>query len=221
MINLGGETIRARVVALERPLISNLLIEEDCAVRYRAAERSVNSVDFVSSRCRGRETKDEYRTPGLGEKYIDLPHTILSISVQIRPTIHKEPSKDGDTTDYVGPVNNFMHSLFNQVDVFFNQKLISPPNNAYAYRAYIETLLNYGPAAKNSHLTSVLWYEDKSGHNFNWDEVDILDIEPSYSKRLISEMIHIKKQKNGINKQNDTDSLPEIYSNIIQSLSPS
>ncbi|XP_018407680.1 PREDICTED: uncharacterized protein F54H12.2-like [Cyphomyrmex costatus] len=105
----------------------------------------------------------EFVVPGLGEEYIDLPHTMLSISVQIRPTIHKEPSKDGDTTDYVGPVNNFMHSLFNQVDVFFNQKLISPPNNAYAYRAYIETLLNYGPAAKNSHLTSVLWYEDKSG----------------------------------------------------------
>ncbi|KYN02052.1 PREDICTED: uncharacterized protein F54H12.2-like [Cyphomyrmex costatus] len=109
------------------------------------------------------DSPTEFVVSGLGEEYIDLPHTILSISVQIRPTIHKEPSKDGDTTDYVGPVNNFMHSLFNQVDVFFNQKLISPPNNAYAYRAYIETLLNYGPAAKNSHLTSVLWYEDKSG----------------------------------------------------------
>ena len=56
-----------------------------------------------------------------------------------------------------------MHSLFNQVDVFFNQKPVSPPNNAYAYRAYIETLLNYGPAAKNSHLTTVLWYEDTPG----------------------------------------------------------
>jgi len=34
-------------------------------------------------------------------------------------------------------------------------------------------------------------------------------------------MVHIKKQKHGINKQNDsqmTDSLPELYSNIIQSL---
>ena len=63
----------------------------------------------------------------------------------------------------VGPVNNFMHSLCNQVDVFFNQKPVSPPINAYAYRAYLETLLNYGPAAKNSHLTSVLWYNDSVG----------------------------------------------------------
>ncbi|XP_018407698.1 PREDICTED: putative sodium-dependent multivitamin transporter [Cyphomyrmex costatus] len=28
----------------------------------------------------------------------------------------------------------------------------------------------------------------EKNHNFNWDEVDILDIEPSYSRRLISEM---------------------------------
>ena len=56
----------------------------------------------------------------------------------------------------VTPVNNFLHSLFNQVDVFFNQKLVSPPNNAYAYRAYIESLLNYSPAAKESHLTTAL-----------------------------------------------------------------
>jgi len=31
-------------------------------------------------------------------------------------------------------------------------------------------------------------------------------------------MVHIKKQKHGINKQNDMDSLLELYSNIIQSL---
>jgi len=43
----------------------------------------------------------------------------------------------------------------------------------------------------------------------------ILDIKLPYNKRLISEMIHIKRQKHGINKQNHTDSLPELYSNII------
>ncbi|XP_039312425.1 uncharacterized protein F54H12.2-like [Solenopsis invicta] len=106
----------------------------------------------------------EFVIPGQGEEYIDLPLTMLCISVQIRPTVFKEIPKKEETSGavdkLVGPVNNFMHSLFKQVDVFFNQKLVTPPNNAYAYRAYIETLLNYGPAAKNSHLTSVLWYSD-------------------------------------------------------------
>jgi len=34
---------------------------------------------------------------------------------------------------------------------------VSPPNNTYAYRAYIEVLLNYVSLAKTSHLTSCLW----------------------------------------------------------------
>lgn len=49
------------------------------------------------------------------------------------------------------------------MDIYLNQKLVSPPNNTYAFRAYIETLLNYGPAAKASHLTCSLWYEDTPG----------------------------------------------------------
>ena len=34
-------------------------------------------------------------------------------------------------------------------------------------------------------------------------------------------MIHIKRQKQGLNRQNDIESLPESYLSIIQSLSPS
>ena len=33
----------------------------------------------------------------------------------------------------------------------------------YAYRAYLETLLNYGPAAKESQLTSAMFYKDTAG----------------------------------------------------------
>ena len=46
------------------------------------------------------------------------------------------------------------------MDLFSNQKPVSPPTNAYAYRAQIETLLNYESSAKTSHLMSVLWYGD-------------------------------------------------------------
>ena len=39
-----------------------------------------------------------------------------------------------------------------------------PPISLYLYRAYIETLLSYGPAAKESQLTGVMWYKDTPGH---------------------------------------------------------
>ncbi|XP_072766276.1 uncharacterized protein F54H12.2-like [Anoplolepis gracilipes] len=63
-----------------------------------------------------------------------------------------------------GPVNHLLHSIFNQIDVYFNQKLVSPPNNAYAYCTYIEALLNYSSPAKTTHLTSCLWDADTPGH---------------------------------------------------------
>jgi len=83
---------------------------------------------------------------------------------------HTRRSKRGENTSVVsdggtklGPVNHLLPSMFNQIDVYFNQKLTSP-NNAYAYRAYIEALLNYASPAKTSHLISCLWNADIPGY---------------------------------------------------------
>lgn len=107
----------------------------------------------------------EFLVPGSGDDYIDLSHTLLHIKAKI---LNQDLTSIAATTA-VAPVNNWLHSLFNQVDIYMNQKLVSPPNNTYAYRAYIETLLNYGSAAKESHLTCGLWYEDTAG---NMDSCD-------------------------------------------------
>jgi hypothetical protein len=53
----------------------------------------------------------------------------------------------------VGPVNLWKHSIFSDVSVSLNENLVSPPTSLYPYRAYIEILLSYGPAAKESQLT--------------------------------------------------------------------
>lgn len=109
----------------------------------------------------------EFVIPGHGEDYLDLTHTMLSLTVRVE-TAPLEGATTATTSrasaDYtVGPVNHLLHSMFNQIDVYFNQKLVSPPNNAYAYRAYIEALLNYSSPAKTSHLTSCLWDADSPG----------------------------------------------------------
>lgn len=56
-------------------------------------------------------------------------------------------------------------------------------------------------------------------HTFNWNDVKILDTEVNFHKRLISEMIHIKEQKNGINLKTDTELLDSAYFDIINELS--
>ena len=43
-------------------------------------------------------------------------------------------------------------------------KVISSSTNAYPYRAYIETLLNYSKEVKNSQLGMGLFYKNTAGH---------------------------------------------------------
>ncbi|XP_033231609.1 uncharacterized protein F54H12.2-like [Belonocnema kinseyi] len=110
----------------------------------------------------------EFVVPGHGDEYIDLAHTMLNLRVKL--ITPPRVAANAEQLDKVGLVNNLLHSLFNQVDVYFNQKIVSPPSNSYAYREYIETLLNYGPAAKNSHLTTSLWHNDTPGKMDDYDE---------------------------------------------------
>ena len=60
-------------------------------------------------------------------------------------------------------VNNFLHSLFKQVDVYLKEKQVTQAMGTYSYRSYLETLLNYGPSAKESQLTAALFYKDTAG----------------------------------------------------------
>lgn len=101
----------------------------------------------------------EFLVTGSGDEYIDLAHTTLHIIAKVKPIT---PLASGVEASYA-PINNWLHSLFSQVDVYLNQKCISPPSNNYAYRAYIENLLNYGDLAKKSHLTTSLWIGDDAG----------------------------------------------------------
>ena len=106
----------------------------------------------------------EFVIPGHGEDYLDLTHTMLSLRIRVESERGESTSVALDGEAKVGPVNHLLHSMFNQIDVYFNQKLVSPPNNAYAYRAYIEALLNYASPAKTSHLPSCLGDADIPGY---------------------------------------------------------
>ena len=95
------------------------------------------------------------------DEYIDVGRTVLYIKAKV--TKPDKTNIPGDAK--VGPVNLWLHTLFSQVDVKLNGKLITPSVNTYPYRAYLETLLCYGADAKESQLTSELWYMDKTGFN--------------------------------------------------------
>ena len=96
------------------------------------------------------------------DEYIDLSKTILTVTGKV--TLKDGTSKlAGGGQSNVAPVNNFLHSLFRQVDVYLNGKQVTPAMGTYAYRSYIETLLNYDVSAKQSQFSSALYYKDTAG----------------------------------------------------------
>ena len=93
------------------------------------------------------------------EDYEDLSKTILVV----RAKVTKANEADLDAAEKVGIVNNFLHTLIKQVDVFLKEQQVMQASGTYVYQAYLETLLNYGPDAKKSQLTSAMFYKYQAG----------------------------------------------------------
>ena len=92
--------------------------------------------------------------------YLDLSNTYLYVRAKIQQSDGTPLPQDAP----VGPVNNWLHSLFSQCDVSLNNTLVSPSENTYAYKAYLEDLLSYDRGAKKSQMTANMYYRDSSGH---------------------------------------------------------
>ncbi|XP_020295370.1 uncharacterized protein LOC109860580 [Pseudomyrmex gracilis] len=59
-------------------------------------------------------------------------------------------------------------------------------------------------------------HRNEFGHDFLWNEVEVLDTEHFLQRRLVSEMLNIKMQKNCINSMTDTELLDPVYTSLIE-----
>ena len=148
----------------------------------------VRYVDFQPKNHMSKTLGMEFVITNLGNQYIDLRRTYLKLKVRILQsndvklpkamsglnTNSYAPTDSGSGSDgtdppviptipeasKVGPVNNFMHSLFSQIDVYFQNKLVSSSNDNYAYEAYFNTLFNHFVNSKGTHLMAQLFCKD-------------------------------------------------------------
>ena len=97
----------------------------------------------------------EFNIGNSTDKFIDLASTYLRVKIQIQK-LNGGVLED----EAVVPINYIFGSMFSQVDVSLGGTNISNSNNTYAYRAYLETLLNYGADAKSSQLQMGLYKKD-------------------------------------------------------------
>jgi len=105
----------------------------------------------------------EFLILGTPEKYIDLPEAYIHIQVQV---VLKNGNKLPATV-IVSPVNLFVHALFNQIDLYLNNTLVTKNSGMYAQRAYIGTTCSYSDVAKDTWLQNEMWFEDEPGDPFD------------------------------------------------------
>ena len=107
----------------------------------------------------------EFAVSGSGEDYTDLANTYLHVICKV---LHSDGSKlkEGEN---IAPVNNLLHSMWSQIDLYLNDMLITPSTNKYPYRAYLETLLSFDESVKRNRLRSALWDDDWRGTRDDYD----------------------------------------------------
>ncbi|KAF4526819.1 hypothetical protein B566_EDAN015148 [Ephemera danica] len=94
----------------------------------------------------------EFVIPGHTGEYLDLSHTELHAKLQIVKTGNAALA----AADSVAPINYILQTMFSSVEVYLNNKLITPVNNTAAYRAYIEMMLNYSTDVKQNQMSAKL-----------------------------------------------------------------
>ena len=122
-----------------------------------------------------------------GLSFVDLKNSFLSIKIKI---VHGENGANLKDTEFVGPVNLIVHSLFEQVDVTLQGKLVSTATNHYQYKAYLQKLLSLGREGKLSQLSTQLWVKDTQP-----DSDDAKTGDPALVSRtkpfLLSKTVHL------------------------------
>ena len=91
--------------------------------------------------------------------YIDLANSFLYVRASITTADGSALAADCE----IAPECNFLHSLWSQCDMYLNGTLVTQSSNNYPYRAYIENLLSFSKEAKDTQLSSMLWYRNTAG----------------------------------------------------------
>ena len=114
----------------------------------------------------------EFVVSGQGSEYIDLKRSRL----YIRAKIVKGDGSDLAPKEKTGIINLPLQTMWSQVDVYMNNKLVSLNSSHYPWKAYIKTILSSGSDEQNSQLQSQLFFKDD-------DPLDSLTLNAGYVNR--------------------------------------
>ena len=97
---------------------------------------------------------------GTNSHYVDLAATELHVKFAI--VVKKGEAAVKAPKDSVALVNNFLHSMFEQCQVYLNNVPVENTNKCYAYRAYLENLLCYNKDSKDNLLRGDFFFHENN-----------------------------------------------------------
>ena len=127
-----------------------------------------------------------FTIPSSAKEYIDGRKIFLYMKTRIldesSESLKKQKSAQDATipdASVVFPINYFGATCFKTVDLYINGTNCSANDTLYGYRAYLETLLSYGRAAKDEQLKASFFYKDESPFNDTSNNVTKTDEDQS------------------------------------------
>ena len=97
--------------------------------------------------------------PASTEEYLDLKNTRLHVTCHI---IKRTGAECADT-DIVAPVNDLCNSLWSNVELFLNDRLISHSNNTHGYTSMVTHFIHDSEESLSSERSMRLIYKDTAG----------------------------------------------------------
>lgn len=116
-------------------------------------------VEFLPIQAIDPENSIRFRIIGNDRQYLDLKSSYIMMNIEFA----KDNNAAIANTDIFYPINNFMHSIFNKINISFNNNLVATDHTNYATRAYLQTLLNFDKNTQDSLLSASLWKKDTPG----------------------------------------------------------
>jgi hypothetical protein len=141
--------------------------------------------------------------------YTDLTETELYLIVAL---YKNNVLVDNTNTDLVGPINNFFHSLFSQIQVTFNDVLVENTNETYPYRAYIENTYCYDREYKETFLQKEGYYQDDPDQ---FDNKRIADVPSNGTERAQFANSAFVKRRNLLIKDGGFELVGKPHLNIL------
>lgn len=163
------------------------------------------------------QTKKYFKIPYINSLSERIKRTIqnkldnVTIALKSENTLKKRfftKLKSKDNTDYLSnvvykiPCNSCSSCYVGQTGRYLKQRLREHANDCKNF------LTKRNPTALVEHKIN-------TGHNFNFEKTTVIATESNYKKRLLQEMVSIKKENKTVNKRTDIDNLSSSYYNLI------